>query len=226
MAAVLEGRIGGAATDNSADPQCARLTLGPFALMGGDSGTAGAEKLVAGLEESVAVVIADSGWREIVRRRYPEAKTEQRTSFSHDRLDAKTLQPLVAAVSTNIEITRLNLEQARRMSEDVHPDLLGVYGAAEDLLSAGGGFCAIAAARVLSAATVAIAAEHAIEIQINTKKSARGQGLATAVSAALIIHCLERGIEPHWSTADPVSERLATRHGYVVSHRHDWLILK
>lgn len=78
----------------------------------------------------------------------------------------------------------------------------------------------------MSAATTAIVADGAIEIQVNTEESARRQGLATAVSAALILHCLEHGIEPHWSTSDPVSHRLAERLGYVATENHDWLVLK
>lgn len=50
-------------------------------------------------------------------------------------------------------------------------------------------------------------------------------GLATAVGATLIVHCLEHGIEPHWDTSNPVSENLAKKLGYIPDTNYEWLEL-
>lgn len=50
-------------------------------------------------------------------------------------------------------------------------------------------------------------------------------GLATAVGATLIVHCLEHGISPHWDTSNPVSENLAKKLGYIPDTNYEWLEL-
>ena len=45
----------------------------------------------------------------------------------------------------------------------------------------------------------------------------RRQGLATALASALLLWCLERGLEPHWDAANPESVRLAKKIGYQFS---------
>lgn len=74
-------------------------------------------------------------------------------------------------------------------------------------------------------ATSAFVCEGAIEIQINTVKAYRGLGLATAVGATLLVHCLEHGIEPHWDAGAPDSERVAAKLGYVPDSAYEWLVL-
>ena len=39
-------------------------------------------------------------------------------------------------------------------------------------------------------------------------------GLATALSASLIVESLSRGLEPHWDAANPESCKLALKLGY------------
>jgi GNAT superfamily N-acetyltransferase len=43
----------------------------------------------------------------------------------------------------------------------------------------------------------------------------RRKGLGTAVSAALLSCCLERGITPHWDAANDASTALALKLGYI-----------
>jgi hypothetical protein len=52
----------------------------------------------------------------------------------------------------------------------------------------------------------------------------RHHDLATALAATFIVHCLERGIIPHWSTRNnPVSDHLAEKLGYVRSYEYEVL---
>lgn len=67
--------------------------------------------------------------------------------------------------------------------------------------------------------------DDAIEIQINTNKAYRRMGLATAVGATLLVHCLEHGIDPHWDAGTPASERVAEKLGYLPDSTYEWLVL-
>ena len=62
------------------------------------------------------------------------------------------------------------------------------------------------------------------EIGIVVFPAHRRRGLATALAATFIVHCLERGITPHWSTRNnPVSDHLAEKLGYVRSYEYEVL---
>lgn len=56
-----------------------------------------------------------------------------------------------------------------------------------------------------------------IHIGIETHPDFRNKGLATAVAAELLVHCIERGIDPHWSASseNAASIHLAEKLGYV-----------
>ena len=82
------------------------------------------------------------------------------------------------------------------------------------LATDGVGFGAVVAGRLACAATSYTASSRHVEIAIATRPAHRGQGLAAAVSAALVVHCLENGLVPCWSASNPVSQRLAQRLGY------------
>jgi RimJ/RimL family protein N-acetyltransferase len=73
---------------------------------------------------------------------------------------------------------------------------------------------------VCIASTGAVASKG-IEIQINTHKRYRGKGLASAAGAALILECLEKGIDPNWEAATEISARLAEKLGYTPEGTYD-----
>ena len=146
--AVLQGHIGGAHVDNLTTPLCARLTLGPFALLGGSSEAAGSEELVADMPDTVEVVVASPAWWHLLRHHYLEAETEPRTSFSHQEFQSEKLKTMVGAVPQGVEVVQLDLPSAERMAQDMARDLLGVYESPEELMSVGTGFCALRRGRV------------------------------------------------------------------------------
>lgn len=59
-----------------------------------------------------------------------------------------------------------------------------------------------------------------IEIEIDTHRDFRRQGLATAAAAGLILECLDRGIYPSWDAANLASVALAEKLGYTFSHEY------
>jgi predicted GNAT family acetyltransferase len=65
-----------------------------------------------------------------------------------------------------------------------------------------------------------------IEIQIFTHGPHRQKGLATCTSAALIAHCLDNNIDPHWSAANAVSAGLAQKLGYIQNDQYDAIVYR
>jgi predicted GNAT family acetyltransferase len=84
----------------------------------------------------------------------------------------------------------------------------------EDFVTRGFGFCILQDRRIVSAATTFAICAKSIEIQVSTREKHRGKGLATAVSAQLLLHSLETGLDPNWDADNLRSARLAKRLGY------------
>ena len=63
--------------------------------------------------------------------------------------------------------------------------------------------------------------DNGIEIEVATDHNYRRKGLATIVSAALILDCLEKGIYPNWDAANTTSAKLAEKLGYVFDKAYD-----
>jgi predicted GNAT family acetyltransferase len=99
-----------------------------------------------------------------------------------------------------------------------------VFASPSDFFERGVGFCALSGEQMVCAATSAFICDGAIEIQINTNRGYRRMGLATAVGATLLVHCLEHGIDPHWDTGDPASARVAEKLGYLPESAYEWLV--
>jgi len=81
-------------------------------------------------------------------------------------------------------------------------------------LKRGIGYCILHRDRIVSAATSMAASKKAIDIEIETVPDFRNQGLGTTVGAKLVLHCLEKKIEPRWLAANVISEKLALKLGY------------
>ncbi|TKI92441.1 GNAT family N-acetyltransferase, partial [Bacillus cereus] len=60
-----------------------------------------------------------------------------------------------------------------------------------------------------------------IEIEVATDHNHRREGLATVVSAALILDCLENGKYPNWDAANTTSAKLAEKLGYEFDKAYD-----
>ncbi len=62
--------------------------------------------------------------------------------------------------------------------------------------------------------------KEGIEIEVDTVEEERRNGLATAVSAALILQCLDEGLYPSWDAQNMNSVHLAEKLGYEFDHEY------
>jgi RimJ/RimL family protein N-acetyltransferase len=84
-------------------------------------------------------------------------------------------------------------------------------------LGAGAGFAVLIDDKPASLAFSSFVTSSQLEIGIETVEQHRGRGLATLACAALIDHCLARGLEPVWACRldNGASHRLAETLGFV-----------
>ena len=76
-------------------------------------------------------------------------------------------------------------------------------------------YCIRHEGKILSVASTFMPFKDEFEIDVRTIDTEhRRMGLATVVSAALMIHALENGLVPHWDAANEASVGLALKLGY------------
>ena len=80
--------------------------------------------------------------------------------------------------------------------------------------------------RFVSGVSSAAVGGGKFEIEIQTQLQFRRRGLARAVAAALIVYCLEHGIEPCWDAANEPSAALARQLGFHSTGKYEAYRLK
>lgn len=213
---VLTGGLGLAHADDRARPRSARLDVGCYAILGGAADTRAARALVEGLRPPREIVFGgEASWRALVREVYgsrPQPRPMQ--EYDPSALDGAHLLRLAAALPAGYALRPLDASLAAQLGPDLAPHALLVYPDALDFARRGLGFGAVQGGRLVCAASGYTLCPTSLELAIATHPEHRGRGLGRAVAARLAAEALSRGIVPHWSAANPVSQRMARALGY------------
>jgi GNAT superfamily N-acetyltransferase len=212
---VLEGYFGVSYADSKSTPSVARLDSGAFAMLGGNPQ---ASAVTALLRHAPIYYVTpeNDGWRRVLKDEFGDRISSLSfTEFSPCSLDAGRLSGLTQRLLAGFELRRMDRRLARRLlSEMGNEYFFENFESIEDFLNRGMGYCIVHEDRIVSAATSMAMCRGAIDIEIETVPEFRRRGLGTVVGAALVLQCLQRGIEPKWLAANSVSERLALKLGY------------
>ena len=186
--------------------------VGPFVYVAGEPDG----DLLTHLQPDQIVVDPPPQWLAPIGKAFPHRTTSRRQTYHAGALDRAHLAGFVAGH----DVRPVTPELAERLAAEVHVNQIPFP---EAFAMDGVGYCVERDGRLVAGATAGMWCESEIEIQVDTVPAYRRQGLAAAVSARLILHCLERGIHPGWETEDPVSARLAERLGYTTASNYSWL---
>ena len=225
--AILEGSIGEIWVDDAASPQVAALVLPKLKLyiMGGDVGHPAAREYLAGLPVFSKFLLVAPGWKELLYEvQQGKIIILKRYAFSSESLDVAKLEKIKGQLSENFNIERIDLPRAQQIADaknEMSEDHMFGFRSPEDFVERGFGYCALEDQKIVCIASAGVVCSKGIEIQINTDKKYRGQGLASAVGAALILESLEKGIDPNWDAASEISAGLAKKLGYTPEDEYD-----
>lgn len=221
----LQGHMGKAWVDELENPSVAQVMLGIFVFYAGDVNSEAAEELICNLPEHILVIVDTDDWKKRIETIH-EGRIEKFDRFEFEKkpehLDSKHLQDYLSRLPKGYELKRMDESLVNEDSlQELSPELIGQFNSPQDFLTRGLGFCIVHNGQVVSGASSYSIYDNGIEIEVATDRDHRKKGLATIVSSALILDCLDKGIYPSWDAANPESLNLGKKLGYVLKQSYD-----
>jgi GNAT superfamily N-acetyltransferase len=211
--------------DRIAEPTVCSLALSDFVFFAGDVQGESARYFVQTTARPSYVLPSSEEWIRLVRASTRTAgKRIVRTSFSSSSLETGLLRRFAAVLPQGFELRPFDgatvFEAAsRRWSQSFVEN----FGTPASFLERGIGFGVFEGGRLVSGASSFATEGRTVEIEVDTHPRYRRKGLATAVSAHLVLECLEQGLVPHWDAANPRSCALAEKLGFTAERSYEVL---
>ena len=218
--AILEGTMGRAIADDAGDPRVAVLEVPnlKLSIVGGDASHPAAREYIEQLPKMTGLFFGSEGWEELAQDIHRGKLIEMpRYTFTSEALDITHLREHVSRIPGGYRLVQMDLDLAQRLGEEKSrfaEDHMVNFDSPEDFIARGFGFCLLHGDQIASVATTFAVCHKGIEIQINTREQHQRKGLATVVAAHLIMHSLEKGLDPNWDAANESSVGLAAKLGY------------
>src|SRR5215471_1274432 len=226
VAAVIEGGMGRVFADAQEEPSVALAVL-DFHFLGGDPLHANAPLLFKLLHPGNVVIAPTPAWRQLVAVTYPDALTvHRREAFQAEQFDVDQLRRFCQALPGGFELRQVRLEEVAQFATDLAPALIYNFRSHEEFITRGVGMGILHRGRFVSGVSSAAVGGGKFEIEIQTHRQFRRRGLARAVAAALILYCLEHGIEACWDAANEPSAALARQLGFHSTGKYEAYRLK
>jgi len=215
----LQNVMGRAFADKEKDPKSAQLVIGDFCFF---SGLPNAELITnkpSGRDSDFIIMVPkDEAWSQAIEKVWKSsARRQSRYAIRKepDVFDRELLERAVDSLSPPFSLRMIDEEIYRQvMEQNWSRDLCSQFADYEDYKKRGIGVVALLGEQVVSGASSYTVYEGGIEIEIDTRKDYRRQGLALACGAKLIIECLRRGLYPSWDAHNLGSVALSQKLGY------------
>jgi GNAT superfamily N-acetyltransferase len=186
-----------------------------FFMLAGDPNAPDAEAAVRAIDRRGGIVALDASWEPLLRRVWGERlKTYTRVEFGVGNWDRAHLRGFIDALADGFALRRIAIEDVARF-EQLAGSLVYNFASHEDFIERGVGFGIEHEGRFVSGCASFAISPHSLEFDIQTHEDFRRRGLACAAAAAMIEHCIERGLEPSWDAHNDMSAALATKLGFV-----------
>lgn len=142
--------------------------------------------------------------------------TKKDTYFNKERL-----QNIVASLPSHYSLQAIDEKRFLECKEQKwSSDLVGQYKSYKDFKRLGLGQVICKDGKIVAGASSYTRYSQGIEIEIDTKKEFRKQGLAYICGAALILQCLEQNLYPSWDAHTRISLSLAKKLGYEFAYEY------
>jgi GNAT superfamily N-acetyltransferase len=216
---VIEGQMGRAYADDPAQPAAWRITVGPFWYFAGVADSPGGRALLAEFPPYNLLMPSPPEWVAAAREIFGDKLVSfPRTSFSTDSLSGSHLAGLLDASPYCDRVLHVDAELLARPDNYVEAE---DFDSPADFLERGIGYTLLEQDRLAGAAYSSLVCSRGIEVSLFVDEPYRRRGVATAISAALLLECLRRGLRPNWDAANPESRALAEKLGYTFTGSYE-----
>ncbi len=212
--AALDGAMGEVWSGGS--PASVVLARFDFSFLAGDPKAPEAEEAVHRIGEPASVVVSTDGWLPLLQRVFGEKLTTRtRVAFADPGdWDRDRLRAFIDVLPEGFELRRFAIDDAGRFRE-LADSLVYNFASLEDFIERGVGFGIEHEGRFVSGCSSFAISPRSLEFEIQTHPDFQRRGLATASASAMILHCLNAGLEPCWDAHNLISAALATKLGFV-----------
>lgn len=226
VGAVIESGMGKVFADSRQEP-CVALAVLDFHFLAGDPLHEHAPLLFKLLQPGDVVIAPTPAWQHLVAATFPsEVTVYHREAFQAEQFDVDKLRRFCQALPSEFELRQVRLEEVTQFATDLDPALVYNFRSHEEFITRGVGLGILHQGRFVSGASSAAVGGGRLEIEIQTHREFRRRGLARAVAAAVILYCLEHGLEPCWDAANEPSSALARQLGFHSTGKYEAYRLK
>lgn len=211
----LEGYMGEVWVDNIEKPEFSFVFLERLCFIDGNCKSELAQKSLKEIDEYYKVIIADEEWFELIEKVYKNNfEISSRYSMKKDtKFNKRNFEKYIEKLDSHYEIRKIDKEMYNRIQEtDSYVTNLGM---SEQYEKNGIGFCALNEdEEIIAVITSDGIFNGGIDVNIKVKDTYRRKGIATAISAKMILECISKGLYPSWDAANLNSVGLAQKLGY------------
>jgi GNAT superfamily N-acetyltransferase len=222
----LQGHMGSAWVDDPSNPTAAQIIVGVFIFYAGDANAKASEELLRNLLEDSLVIVNAEEWKKRIEAVHKDSITKkiQRYAFEKNtaHLNRKHIGSFLSLLPQGYELRKIDSNIAYNPSlQELSEDITSQFESIDHYISKGIGYCIFYNGQIVSVASSYCVYDDGIEVEVDTHPNHRRKGLATVVTSALILDCLDRGKYPNWDAANLNSVELAKKLGYVVEEAYD-----
>lgn len=221
VAGLMYGGLGKVFVTDPVAPKAALARL-EFTYLAGDPESEAAGPLVRSLQPGDTVVMSSPAWRSVLVDHYPgqRLKTYRREAFLAGDFDVAQLKRFCRRLPEGFHLKQVEAHELARFAH-LHPILGYSPDEPPDFIARWFAFGVVYRGQFVCGVESAAIGGGKVEFEVQTHADYRRLGLATATSAAMILHCLESGLEPCWDAANSMSSGLARKLGFQSTGEYD-----
>lgn len=220
--AVIDGGMGRALIGPPSLAPAALLELGAFALFAGDPQSPAVPALILAAQD-LQLVCDTPAWFDRVGTLLPPGyHPHTREQFSPEHLAVPRLEALRHPRCADVECHLVgDTHWDAYVASGLHAQFEENFGSLAAFQAQGFAIGAFLNGEIVGHAGTYSVSATGIEVQIEVFPPYRGMGIATALSAALLLHSLQLGLEPHWDAENTISARIAKHLGYTLDRMYE-----
>ncbi len=231
----LQGCMGRAWVDDIDKPKIAKIIIGDFCFLGGDTSSLICQEIILHRPDShtnpyLLMISQTKGFEPIIEHIYKDSSFKTlryATKKQPGVFDRAKLKGYIDAVKDGYDIAPIDEELYRTTQKELwSQDFCSQFKTFDDFSKHGLGFVVLHDGTPICGASSYTYYNNGIEIEISTVPEFRRKGLATACASRLIIECLDRNLYPSWDAANPESLALAEKLGYSFCHKYTTYIIR